>query len=167
MVDDEHGDGMASLQLAQVGEQRGDLAAGILVDAVQPHERIEDEQARLQLGDGLGEAPAVEIDIEPHGGCGDHLDIEIGKLEACGGADALEPPTHDIERVLGGIEQDAAWVWHREAAQARRAGGDRDGEVEGEERLAALGLAADDADCLLAQSPVTSQRLSSARSARR
>ena len=116
-------------------EQRRDLAAGILVDAVQPHERIEDEQARLQLGDGLGEAPSVEIDIEPHGGRGNHLDIEIGKLAACGGADAFEPPAHDIERVLGGVEQDAAWVWHGEAAQAGGAGGDRDGEIQGEERL--------------------------------
>jgi hypothetical protein len=85
VVDDEHGDGMASLQLAQVGEQRRDLAAGNLVDAVQPHERIEDEQARRQFGDGLGEASSVEIDIEPHGGRGDRLDIEIGKPEACGG----------------------------------------------------------------------------------
>jgi len=32
--------------------------------ALQPHERIEDEQARLQLSDGLGEAPAIEIDID-------------------------------------------------------------------------------------------------------
>ena len=38
---------------------------------------------------------------------------------------------------------------HGEAAQAGDAGGDRDGDVEGEERLAALGLAADDADGLL------------------
>ena len=42
---------------------------------------------------------------------------------------------------------------HGEAAQARDAGGDRDGEVEGEERLAALGLAADDADGLLGPQP--------------
>ena len=35
-----------------------------------------------------------------------------------------------------------------EAAQARDAGGDRDGEVQRQEGLAALGLAADDADRL-------------------
>jgi hypothetical protein len=33
-MDDEHGNVMPALQVAQVGEQRGDLAAGVLVDAV-------------------------------------------------------------------------------------------------------------------------------------
>ena len=54
-----------------------------------------------------------------------------------------------MQRVLGGEEQDAAALRHREAAQAGDAGGDGDGDVEGEERLAALGLAADDTDGLL------------------
>src|SRR5208337_1184968 len=42
---------------------------------------------------------------------------------------------------------------HTGGAQAGRAGGDRDGEVESQERLAALGLAADDADGLLRPQP--------------
>ena len=56
VVDEDDGDGMATLQFAQVGEQRCDLAAGILIDSMEAHERIEDEQARLQPGDGLSEA---------------------------------------------------------------------------------------------------------------
>ena len=71
VMDDEHGNVMLALQLAQVGEQRGDLAAGVFVDAVETYERIEDEQARLQSGDGLGEVAAVGIQIEPDGGRGD------------------------------------------------------------------------------------------------
>ena len=58
------------------------------------------------------------------------------------------------ERVLGGVEQHAPGPAHREAAQARGAGGDRDGHVEREKRLAALGLAADDADGLLGPQPL-------------
>jgi hypothetical protein len=76
VMDDEHGDAMPALQLAQVGEQRGDLAAGVLVDAVETYEWIEDEQARLQSGDGLGEVAAVGIQIEPDGRRGDDLDVE-------------------------------------------------------------------------------------------
>ena len=116
---------------------------------MQAHEGIEDEQARLQFGDGRIEASAVGLDIEPHGGCGDDLDVEIGKTEAGGGADAIEPPAHDVERILGGVEQNAPGAWHGEATQARNAGRDRNGEVEGEEGFAAFGLAADDADRLL------------------
>jgi len=39
-MDDEHGNVMLALQLAQVGEQRGDFAAGVFVDAVETYERI-------------------------------------------------------------------------------------------------------------------------------
>jgi hypothetical protein len=53
-----------------------------------------------------------------------------------------------VECVLGGIEQNAPGAWDGEAAQTRRAGGDRDGEVEGKERFAAFWLAADDSDRL-------------------
>ena len=72
--------------------------------------------------------------------------FKIGQVEAGSGADAIEPVPHDVRRILGGVEQDAAGIGHGEAAQAGRAGGDRDGEVEGEEGFAAFGLAADDAD---------------------
>ena len=50
--------------------------------------------------------------------------------------------------VLGGEQQDGSCLAGGEAAQAGDACGDRDGEVEREEGLAALGLAADDADRL-------------------
>ena len=76
------------------------------------------------------------------------------KRHAGGGADAIEPAADDVECVLGGIEQDAAGVGHREAAQAGDAGGDGDGQIEGEEGFAALGLAADDADGLFGPQPV-------------
>ena len=98
---------------------------------------------------GVGEAVAIGIEIEAEGGRGDDLDVEIGERDAGGLADAIEAASHDVQRVLGGVEQDAACSRHREAAQAGDAGGDRDGDVEGEERLAAFGLAADDADGLL------------------
>ena len=101
------GDGVATLQFAQEGEQRRDIAADILVDAMQAHERIEDEQPRLQPGDGLIETCAVGLEIEAQAGRGDHLDVEFGETDAGGGADAFEAAADDMERVFGGIEQDA------------------------------------------------------------
>ena len=68
---------------------------------------------------------------------------------AGGGADAVEPTTDDVQGVLGGVEQHAPGLGHGEAAQAGPAGGDGDGQIEGEEGFAAFGLAADDADGLL------------------
>jgi hypothetical protein len=149
MVDDEDGKRVAALQLAQKGKQRGDLAAGVLIDPVQAHEGIEDEEARLQSGNGVLQSEAIGGKIEPQRGGGDDLDIEIAQVHAGGSGDAFEPPAHDRMGILGGIEEDAAGVGHREAAQAGDAGRHGDSQIEGQEGLAALGLAADDADGIL------------------
>ena len=146
MMDERHGDGVAALQFAQEGKQRGDVATDILIDAMQAHERIEDEQPRLQPGDGLFEPRAVSLEIEAQTGRGDHLHVELGETDAGGGADAFEAAADDVQGIFGGIEQDAAGAADREAAQAGDAGGDGDRQIEGEEGFAALGLAADDAD---------------------
>jgi hypothetical protein len=148
VMDEDDGEAMAALQVAQVGEQRGDLAADILVDAVQAHERVEYEHPGLQPGDGLIEFGLIGFEIEPQAGRGDDLDVEVGQFDRGGGADAVEPTTDDVQGVLGGVEQHAPRVGHGEATQARPAGGDGDGQIEGEEGFAAFGLAADDAEGL-------------------
>src|SRR6202050_4140365 len=70
VMDDEHGNVMPALPLAQVGEEGRDFAAGVFVDAVETYERIEDEQARLQSGDGLREGAAGGVPSETGGGGG-------------------------------------------------------------------------------------------------
>ncbi len=146
MVDDRDGDGMAPLHLAQEGEQGRDFTADILIDAMLTHERIEHEEPWLQPGDGIGETLAVGFEIEAQAGCGDHLNVEGGEFGSGGRTDAFEAPADDVKRVLGGIEQDAAGAGHGEAAQTGDARGDGDGQIEGEERFAAFGFPADDAD---------------------
>src|ERR1700748_186535 len=64
MVDDRDGGGVATLEFAQKGEQRCHIVADILVDAMQAHEGIEDEQPLLQPGDGLIETYAIDLEIE-------------------------------------------------------------------------------------------------------
>ena len=121
---------------------------------MQTHERIEDEQARLQPGDGLLQPCTVGLEIEAQAGGGDHLDVEISEIDAGRGADAFEATADDVQRVFGGIEQDAAGPPYREATQAGDAGGDGNGHIEGEEGFAAFRLAADDADGFVRPQPV-------------
>jgi len=64
MMDDRDGDGITPLQFAQEGQQRRDVAAEVFIDAVQTDERIEDEQPRLQPGDGGVETCAICLEIE-------------------------------------------------------------------------------------------------------
>ena len=149
MMDENDGDGMPPLQVPQIGEQWRHLAADVLIDLMEADEGVKDEQARFQTCDGLFEAGAVGIEVEAQTGGGDHLDIELGEIAAGGGADAVEPAPHDMQGILGGVEEDAPGPLHGEAAQAGRAGRDGDGKVECEEGFAALRLAADDADGFL------------------
>ena len=144
---------MGALQFAQVGEQWGDFTASVLVDAMQAHERIEDQQPRRELRDGALQRRAIGRGIEPQRGRGDDLHVQIGELATGGGADALQALAHDVQRILGRVEQHPPRLRHGEVAQARGAGGHRDGEIEGEEALAALGLAPDDAHGLLGPQP--------------
>ena len=120
---------------------------------MQPHERIEDEEARLQTGNGLGEVAAIGVEVEAQDRRGDHLDIEVGERHAGGSRDAFEAAAHDVQCVLGGVEQHATGVWRREPAQARNTGGYRNSQVQSQERLAALGLAPDDTNGLLGPEP--------------
>jgi hypothetical protein len=149
VVDQEHGGGEGPLQVTQVREQGRDLGDGVLVDAVESHEGVEDEQPGTEGGDRLLQAVAVLGQVEAETGRGDHVEVEAGEGHPGGLRDPLQPPAHDGQRLLGGEEEHGAGLGRREAAQAGRAGGDRDGQVEGQERLAAFGLAADDAHGLI------------------
>lgn len=152
-MDDDDGHGMASLQFAQIGEQRRHVTAGILIDAVQAHEWIEHEQAWPERSDGLSEVAAIGFQIEPQARRGDNLDVEFGEVEAGCGADAFEPQTHDMEGVLGGVEQHTARARYVEAAQARDTGSHRNGDVEREEGLAAFRFTANDANGFVRPQP--------------
>jgi len=117
---------------------------------MQPDEGVEDQEFRLQPHDSFLQRLLVLQAIEAQRRHGDDLDIETLKVDAGGRGDAFEALAHDVGRVLGGKKEHGAGLVGREAAQARRARGDGDGEIEGEEGLAALRLATDDPDGLSA-----------------
>ena len=148
VMHDEYGEAVLPLQGAQVREQRCDFAAGVFIDAVQAHEGIEHQQAGRQLHDGFIETRAIDRLIEPHAGGGDHVNIQIFQIARRGGTDTFEPATHDVQGIFRGVEQYPTRTDHGEAAQARRARGDGDGQIQSEEGFAALGFPADYSDGL-------------------
>ena len=54
------------------------------------------------------------------------LDIEIGQRHVGRSGDVFEPPTDDVQRVLGGEQQHAARLWDGEAAPTRLCGEQHD-----------------------------------------
>src|SRR3989441_6607337 len=149
MVNEQHGHLEAALEMAQVAEHGGHLGRDVLVDAVQADERIEHEQPRPEPLDGLPQSALVLAEIEAQARAGDDVDLEALEGHLCGKSDPLDSPAHDVGGVLGREQEHGALVRHGETTQAGGAGGDRDCDVEGEEGLAGLGLASDDADGLL------------------
>ena len=148
-MNQEHGQLELALQLAQEGQERGNLSGVVLVDAVQADQGIEDEQAGLELLDGVGEALAIGGSVQTQGRRGDDFDgqgIE-GHLGRPG--DAFQALAHDRQGVLGGKEQDFSGACHGILAQTGAARGDADGDVQGQEAFAAFGFTAEDADGLV------------------
>ena len=71
VMNEEHGHLELALQLAQEGQECGDLGGVVLVDAVKTDQRIEDKQAGLELLDGVGEALAIGGRVQTQGRRGD------------------------------------------------------------------------------------------------
>jgi len=145
-MDQHDGEGETALELPQVREQRRHLGRRVLVDAMEAYEGIEDEEHGPERGDGGLQLLAILGEIEPDARRGDDVDRQIGERHGRGAADPLETGPHHVQGVLRGIEQHGAALRRGEAAQTRHAGRDGDDHVEREKTLAALGLAADDAD---------------------
>ena len=123
VVDDEHRDVVLALQLAQVGEDGGDLLGRVLVDAMR-YKWIEDEKARSPSGDGLDEAPLVVEAIEPEARREDRVDREILELESALEGEAFEPLADRGGRVLGGEQEDRPSTRDREGPECGRPGCD-------------------------------------------
>jgi hypothetical protein len=139
---DERDSGMeVTLQVAQVGEEWSDLGGGVFVDAMQASEGVKHEQFRLQLGNRGGQGLTVVVAIEPQRGHGDEVDVEAFEVDAGHGGNSLEALAHDEGRIFGGEQQHRTALTGWEAAQAGAAGGNRDGKIESQEGLAALGCA--------------------------
>lgn len=149
VVDEHDGDAKLALEPTQEAEQGRDIRAAVLIDAVEPDERIEDEQPRTVGVDHVGEALLIVSEVEAQGRGGDDMQVERGEGQAPVSSDARDALTDGGQGVLGEIDDGPPGLADREAAEGGGGRGDADGEVEGEPRLTVLGCAADDANGLM------------------
>jgi len=84
MVDEEDGAVELTLEVAQIGEQGGDLGGGIFVEAMQAHEGIEAEERGAQGLDGGAQARLIAGVIQAEAGDGDDVDVQRGEVDAGG-----------------------------------------------------------------------------------
>lgn len=135
VVDDGDGEVVGSLQVAQIAEYGSYIGGLVFVDAVEAHERIEQEQARCVSPHRLGEALLVAEQIEPHRRCCDDADRKSDEVETSVTAEPFEALLDDGRGVFGHVDQRGTGFGDGEGIQAGRATGDRDGEIESEPAL--------------------------------
>lgn len=146
-VMDEHDRAAVStLQLSQESEQRCDRSRHVLIDPVQPHEGVENQERGLHLGDGGVQLPSVFLGIDTDRRRCDSPEIQLGEVEPVMRGDAVEAFADDVGCVLRGIQQHAAWVGDLVGSEAGSPRGHGDTHTQSQEGLVAFGLATDDAD---------------------
>lgn len=146
VVDEENGGLEGAGEVAEGGEDGGDLGGVIFVGALEADVGIEDEKARTAGGKGDAQALDVLGAIDAQRRLDDEAEVEVAEGGAAGLAKIFKALAHLEGRVLGGVDEGGAAGRHGEASEAGPSGGDGDGDFEGEPAFAALGGAADDAD---------------------
>ena len=137
-MDDSDGDAVGALHASEQPQQGGDFGAGVLVDAVHAHKRIEHEQAWLQGGEGGLQARLVFGAVEAQAGGCDDVQVEVFDVEPPMLTEASDASPYLWQRILGEVDERGAGLLDLEVVQARGGGGDGDGEVEPQPALAAL-----------------------------
>ncbi len=133
------------LKRTNVGQQPGHFAGVVLVDAVQPHQGVQQQQPRAEPLGRFLELPAVCIVVEPQRGGGDHMDLHLLQSQTAMPCHSFHALPHDRQRVLGQVDQDRPRSRDGVPAQASRAGSHAQGKVQPQPSLRALGSAADHA----------------------
>jgi len=146
MVDDDDGHVEGALQLSQVGEDGGDLTGVVLIDLVQSHEGVQQQEPGVQLRHGVIEALLVAVQVEPQRGHRDHVDGQGVQVEAAMPAQAAQACLDIGVGVLGHVEQGGPRLGHVEGVQAGCAGGDGDRQIEAHPGFPQLRAARDQAD---------------------
>ena len=114
---------------------------------------VEDQQPRPQPPGRLPQPRAVRIAIEPEHRRGHHVDLDAGEIEATMPGHPLDPLPHYRQRILRQIDQDRTRLGHGVLAQACRAGGHREGQVQPQPGLGAFGGTADHTHRRIAREP--------------
>jgi hypothetical protein len=149
-VDEDDGELVVALEATEEAEELADVGGRVLVAVVEANERVEEEEAGFDGGEGEVEPLLVVGSVEPESGLGDEADGEpLELLDAADVGDGSDALLDGGGRVFGGVEQDGAALTDGVAPEAWLSAGDCDGQLEGEPGLAALGAPADEADGLV------------------
>ena len=132
VVHDDDREREAPLELTNVGEELRDRPSIVLVDGMEPYQRIEEKEPRPQAADGLQKQRSVPGGVQGEPGRGDHVEVDRLKGEAAVTRHALDPFTHDLKCVLGEVDKRRPALMYSVGVEGRGARGDAERNVEPE-----------------------------------
>jgi hypothetical protein len=146
VVDEDDGDAVGALELAEIGEEAGHFLSVVLVQGMEAHEWVEEEQAGVERLDRRREPSTLERVVEAERRDGEEMQVEASERDSTVATDPVDAIADLLEGVLGQVDKRGTRLLGREAAERGSCRGDGDGHVEPKPGLAALGRATDNAD---------------------
>ena len=123
---------MAAVDLAQEAQQSGDVGSTVLVEAVQAHEGVQEQQRGAHLGQRLVQSALVAFGVEAQAGSGDDVQVEARKRDVSVLTQLRDAVADAGQGILGEIHDGRSGGVDREAPESRRAGRHRDGQIKAE-----------------------------------
>jgi hypothetical protein len=145
VMDEGQGHVEGSLKVPEVAQESRDVLTAVFIPGVKPHQRIEDQKPRPEVGDGGAEAFLVSVGVEAYRRFDDDRDVEVVERKPSVAAEGFEAAADLGATILGQVDESPAGGLNRETVEGGSAGGDADGEVESKMALHRLGRAADHA----------------------
>src|SRR5262249_55077001 len=105
-----------SLELTQVRQQRCDLGGVVLVKAMKPDQRVENEQPWLVRLDGVGKPLPVLRCVQAQRRGRDDLDWQRLETDSGCRADPFQTPAHHSQGVLSRKQEHRSGVAYRKLA---------------------------------------------------
>jgi hypothetical protein len=98
-MDEQNAAAQAALKVSQVVEHGDHLGDIVLIARMQSYKRVEDEQLRLDLLDGLEQLDSVVFDVQAELRDGDDEDLELVEVVTGGACNAVESFPDEAEGV--------------------------------------------------------------------
>ena len=146
VMDDDEGEVVAAVELAEEAEEAGHVGGTVLVEAVKADQGIEEQEAGLEIREGLVEGALVVGAVEAKTRSRDDVKVQGAEGEPPVAAEVGHPVSNSRQGILGEVDDGGAGAHDLEATEAGGAGGDGDGDIETEPGFTGLGGAADDAN---------------------
>jgi hypothetical protein len=132
VMDEDDGHVELPLQLPEEAQESGDVSAGVFVGPVEPDERVEEQELRVESFNGISESCSIGFKVESERGGVDDVELQGMDVDFTMIADAENALSDHGRGVFGEINESGAAMLYGEIAETRSFRCNADGQIEPE-----------------------------------